>query len=187
MTPAGATARTLSTAEDRREDILRAAEAVFAERGIHGTPTAAVAKAAGISHAYLFRIFPTKADLATALVERCNLRVFETFRDAAARAAADREDVLEAMGVAYVELLADRQLLLLMLHSYAAAPSMPQIGEATRRGFRRLVELVERETQASPEEIRGFFAKGMLINVLASMDAPSVDEPWARVLMGEDC
>ena len=187
MTPAGTTARTLSTAEDRREDILRAAEEVFAERGIHGTPTSAVAKAAGISHAYLFRIFPTKADLATALVERSNLRIFETLRHAAAAATAEGEDVLAAMGAAYVELLQDRRLLLLMLHSYAAAPSMPPIGEATRRGFRRLVELVERETQASPEEIRSFFAMGMLINVLASMDAPSVNEPWARVLMGKSC
>ena len=186
MTPVATTVRVLSTAEERREDILRAAQEVFAERGIHGTPTSAVAKAAGISHAYLFRIFPTKADLATALVERCNLRILETFRDASQHAKAAGTDPLEAMGRAYVELLQDRRLLLLMLHSYAAAPSMPEISQATRRGFRRLVELVERETGAPAEAIQRFFANGMLINVMASMDAPSVDEPWVRVLMG-DC
>jgi AcrR family transcriptional regulator len=187
MTPPATATRTLSNAKDRREDIIRAAEEVFAERGIHGTPTSAVAKAAGISHAYLFRLFPTKDDLAVALVERCNARILETFRIAAARAKGAGEDVLPAMGVAYVELLQDRRLLLLMLHSYAAAASMPEIRDSTRRGFQRLVELAQRESGAPAEEIQRFFAKGMLINVLASMDAPAVDEPWARILMGQDC
>lgn len=181
------TTRTLSTAEDRREDILRAAEEVFAERGIHGTPTSAVAKAAGISHAYLFRIFPTKTALATSLVERCNARILETMREAAAAARVAGGEALPAMGVAYIELLQDRRLLLLLLHSYAAAASMPEIRDATRAGFRRLVELVERESGAPAAEIQAFFAQGMLINVLASMDAPSVDERWAQLLMGAKC
>ncbi|MDQ3723189.1 MAG: TetR/AcrR family transcriptional regulator, partial [Actinomycetota bacterium] len=72
-------ARTLSTAEERREEILQAAERVFAARGLHGTPTMEIAKAAGISQAYLFRLFPTKAELFMALVERCNARVLRTF------------------------------------------------------------------------------------------------------------
>ena len=186
MVPPNAT-RKLSTADERREELLHAAEEVFAERGIHGTATAAVAKAAGISHAYLFRLFPTKADLAVALVKRCHGRVLETFRAAAERATVAGEEVLPALGAAYVELLQDRQLLLLMLHSHAAAPSMPEIRQANREGFRALVELVRRESGAPAVEIQRFFAQGMLINVLAAMDAPSVDEPWSRLLMGEDC
>ena len=187
MTPPATTTRKLSTADARREDILRAAEDVVAERGIHGTPTSAVAKAAGISHAYLFRLFPTKDALAKALVERCNARIHETFRAAAERARAAGEEVLPALGLAYIELLQDRRLLLLMLHSHAAAPSMPEIQAATREGFRALVELVQRESGAPAEDIRRFFAQGMLINVLGAMDAPSVDEPWAHLLMGDDC
>ena len=54
--------------------------------GLHGTPTMEIAKAAGISQAYLFRLFPTKAELFMALVERCNARVQRTFEDAAAAA-----------------------------------------------------------------------------------------------------
>ena len=188
MVPPTAT-RQLSTADERREDVLRAAQAVFAERGIHGTATAAVAKEAGISHAYLFRIFPTKADLAVAVVERCHERIHATFARAAREAREDGEDVLQAMGAAYVELLQDRQQLLLMLHSHAAAASMPEIRDATRQGFRRLVELAERESGAPATGIQAFFAKGMLINVLGAMDAPAVDEPWVHVLMApdEDC
>ena len=179
MTPA---ARTLSTAEERREEILQAAERVFAARGLHGTPTMEIAKAAGISQAYLFRLFPTKAELFLALVERCNARIQRTFADAAAAARAAGEPVLMAMGKAYIGLLADRTLLLNQLNAHAACDD-PAIRDQVRRGFARLVELVERESGAGPEEVRNFFAQGMLLNVLAAMQAQDVDEHWAQVLL----
>ena len=68
-----------------------------------------------------------------------------------------------------------------------ALPSIPAVREATRDGFRRIVELVQGETGAGPEDVQRFIAKGMLLNVLGAIDAPSVDEPWAKLLMGEDC
>jgi AcrR family transcriptional regulator len=175
--------RTLSTADERRETILRAAERVFAARGLHGTPTIEIAKAAGISQAYLFRLFPTKAELFTALVERTNARIHETMAAAAAAAKAADADVLPAMGAAYVGLLADRNLLLVQLHSHAASDD-PAIREQMRSCFARLVELVERESGAGPEEVRAFFAQGMLLNVLAAMNAADVGEHWAQVLLG---
>src|SRR3712207_4806726 len=98
MPPTAQAARKLSTAQDRREAVLHAAAQVFAARGIYGTPTAAVAKEAGISQAYLFRLFPTKNELATALVERSHDRILRTFAEAAARGKAAGGDVLEAMG-----------------------------------------------------------------------------------------
>ena len=177
-----ATPRTLSTAESRREQILTAAERVFAARGLHGTPTMEIATAAGISQAYLFRLFPTKAELFTALVERCNERIYRTFSDAAAAAQAAGEPVMDAMGHAYVGLLADRNLLLNQLHAHAASDD-PAIRDQMRRGFERLVELVERETGADAETVRGFFAHGMLLNVLAAMQAEDVDAHWAHVLL----
>jgi AcrR family transcriptional regulator len=181
------TGRKLSTAQDRREAVLHAAARVFSQRGIYGTPTAAVAKEAGISQAYLFRLFPTKNELATALVERSHDRILHTFAEAAAKAKASGQDVFEAMGEAYAELLRDRELLLLQLHAHAAAPSIPEVREATRDGFRRIVELVQRETGAPAEDVQRFIAKGMLLNVLGAVDAPAVDADWARLLMGDDC
>jgi len=174
--------RTLSTAEARREDILEAAELVFAARGLHGTPTMEIAKAAGISQAYLFRLFPTKAELFTALVERCNDRIERTFVDAAATARQAGEPVLHAMGTAYIGLLGDRNLLLNQLHAHAASDD-PAIREQMHRGFARLVAIVERETDAEPQEVVNFFAHGMLLNVLAAMQAEDVDEHWARLLL----
>ena len=178
------TARTLSTAEDRREAVLEAALPVFAARGIHGTPTLAVAKAAGISQAYLFRLFPTKEELAVALVKRCHDRVAETFAAAAADARRTGGDALEHMGQAYLGLLRDRDLLLLQLHAHAAAPDVPAIRDATREGFARLVADVERESGASADEVRRFFATGMLLNVLAALDAEHAEGHWRDVLAG---
>ncbi|MBW3609077.1 MAG: TetR/AcrR family transcriptional regulator [Actinobacteria bacterium] len=177
-----AASRTLSTAEERREEILEAAERVFAARGLHGTPTIEIAKAAGISQAYLFRLFPTKAELFMALVERCNARVLRTFADAADAARAAGEPVLAAMGRAYIGLLGDRNLLLNQLNAHAACDD-PAIRDEVRRGFAQLVELVERASGASAEEVRDFFAQGMLLNVLAAMRAEEVDEHWAQVLL----
>jgi AcrR family transcriptional regulator len=183
MPASSPSSRTLSTAEARRESILEAAQGVFAARGLHGTPTIEIAKAAGISQAYLFRLFPTKSELYIALVRRCNERIRRTFVDVADETRAAGEDVLMAMGRAYIGLLADRELLLGQLHAFAACDD-EQVREEMRRGFARLVELVEHESGADPEQVREFFAHGMLLNVLAAMRAEDSDAHWAQVLLG---
>jgi len=178
--------RTLSTAEVRREELLAAAERVFAERGYHGTPTTEIAKAAGISQAYLFRLFPTKLELFVACVERCFARTGELFR-AAARGRAEGVDPLDAMGRAYGEMLQDpdQRLLHLQMQTYAASAE-PEVREAARRGYAALFELVQRESGASDEALQAWFGFGMLMNVLASMRADEVDAPWTRALLGKD-
>jgi AcrR family transcriptional regulator len=59
------------SAEERREAILRTARHVFAERGFHGTTTRQLAEAAGVSEALLYKHFPTKEALYTALHQPC--------------------------------------------------------------------------------------------------------------------
>ena len=179
---APAPTRKLSTAEDRREAVLEAAMEVFADRGFMATPTMDIAKAAGISQAYLFRLFPTKVDLVLAVVERSNQRIYDTFREVAAQARAEKRDVGEALGDAYSELLEDRRLLLTQIHQHAAAASMPEVAEASRESFKRLVELVERETGGTPEEVQSFFAHGMLMNVMAAIGAQDKQGRWAEIL-----
>ena len=174
--------RKLSTAEERREAVLRAASRKFAQRGYHGTPTMEIARAAGISQAYLFRLFPTKAQLFGAVVERCLARVHEAFAEAARRAREAGEPVKPAMGAAYGHLLEDRELLLNELHSHAAAASDPVVREIVRRGFADLYDLVSAQTGASPEEVQRFFATGMLITVLAALDVTELRDQWARTL-----
>ena len=164
-------------AGERRETVLAAAVAEFAARGLAGTSTEDVARRAGISQPYLFRLFPTKKALFLALVDRCFRQVAAAFE----AAAADRvgEDALEAMGDAYDQLLQDRTLLLLQLQAYAACDD-PEIRDATRTGFKHLWALVERLTGLPYERVVMFFAMGMLMNVAAAMDLPAVDERWTR-------
>src|ERR1700752_4983401 len=70
-------------AAERRELVLDAAVAKFAVHGLAGTSTEDVARRAGISQPYLFRLFPTKKALFLALVDRCFRRVQDTFTAAA--------------------------------------------------------------------------------------------------------
>jgi AcrR family transcriptional regulator len=178
-----AAARQLSTAAERREVLVEAAVAAFAEHGFHGTPTTEIAKAAGISQAYLFRLFPTKAELYVAAVDRCYARLGEAMRAAAEDEAAAGETVLERMGHAYADLLQDPTTLRAMLQAFAAASGEDeQIRAAVRRGYGELIELIRRLGGAGGEELRAFVARGMLMTVLAGMDAPAIDAPWAREL-----
>ena len=178
-------ARQLSTAEERRAEVLPVAARAFAERGLHGTPTAEIARDAGISQAYLFRLFPTKLELFVAVVDRCFSLTLARFQDAATTALREGVDVLCAIGEAYVALMADRHLLLGQLQAHAAAATEPLVRDAVRRGFAELFAYARRVSGAGDEEIRQWFAAGMLINVLAAIDAQDVDEPWARALVAD--
>jgi AcrR family transcriptional regulator len=162
-------------AAQRREIVLEAALAEFSARGLAGTSTEDVARQAGISQPYLFRLFPTKKALFLELVDRCFRRVRDAFADAAGDLTG--EEALMAMAEAYELLLEDRTLLLLQMQAYAACDD-PDIRTATRAGFKKLWELVERLTGLPFQAVVDFFAVGMLMNVAAAMDLPSVDERW---------
>jgi AcrR family transcriptional regulator len=58
-------------AGQRRAAIIAAVRRVFAERGFHGTTTRALAAAAGVSEALLFKHFPDKESLFSAMQLAC--------------------------------------------------------------------------------------------------------------------
>src|ERR1700747_3569522 len=130
-------------AAERRELVLEAAMAECAVHGLAGTSTEDVARSAGISQPYLFRLFPTKKALFLALVDRCFRRVQDTFTAAAGDLTG--EEAKMAMADAYERLLEDRTLLLLQMQAYAACDD-PDIRAVTRDGYKHLWELVERIT-----------------------------------------
>jgi AcrR family transcriptional regulator len=165
------------TAEQRRADVLRVAVGQFAKRGYQGTSTEDVARAAGISQPYLFKMFPTKKALFLALVQHSFDRVRQAFVDAVGDAVGD--EALERMGERYGELLRDREELLMQLQAYAACDD-PEIGELTRREFGRLWREVARLSGQDDERLQAFFATGMLMNVIAAMDATSHASPWVK-------
>src|SRR5918996_1302470 len=71
------------SAEERREEILAVAMKHFAEGGYHGTSTENIAREAGISQPYLFRLFRTKKELFLGCNERACDKVIDAFRRAA--------------------------------------------------------------------------------------------------------
>jgi len=172
-----------STAAERRDDILDAALIEFAERGLHGTSTDRIAKRAGISQPYLFRLFGTKKELFVATVERCFEQALSMFRASAGGKVGD--DALQAIGDAYLQVLKDSSLLRCQMQAYVACDD-PEIRAAVRVGYGRLVEFAEQASGAEPRRIAAFFGAGMLLNVVASMELLDNPEPWAKRLL-EGC
>ena len=169
------------TAPERREQILEAAVTVFAERGYEGASTDVIARMAGISQPYLFRLFGTKRELIIATVKRCFADTESLFLRAANGLAG--EEALQAMGAAYIEEIRRSPLKLrAQLQSYAACDD-PAIRTVVAEGYGSLVRLAERLTGLDSARLSSFFAQGMLLNVLAIMG--QVDEPqaWAMRLI----
>ena len=169
------------TAEERRKSVLAAATVEFAHGGLDGTSTEAIARRAGISQPYLFRLFPTKKALFLAAVKQGFARVRERFEQAVVVPGGELsgEEALNAMGEAYLQLLDDRVFLLVQLHAYAACDD-EEVRATTRRGFRDLWYTVERISGVPLDGVRDFMAQGMLLNVVAAMDLGEVRERWAR-------
>jgi AcrR family transcriptional regulator len=59
------------SSEERRAAIIRAVQRVFADKGFHGTTTRELAEAAGVSEALLFKHFPNKETLYSAMMQSC--------------------------------------------------------------------------------------------------------------------
>ena len=59
------------SSEERRAAIIQAVRRVFAEKGFHGTTTRELADAAGVSEALLFKHFPNKEALFSAMLHAC--------------------------------------------------------------------------------------------------------------------
>ena len=170
------------TAGERREAVLAAAAHEFAHKGLHGGSTDAIAKAAGISQPYLFRLFGTKKDLYLATCARKMGELAEAFRTA--MDGLQGREALEAAGQAYQELIVDRDRLLLMLQSHAACDD-PDVREAVRATWRELTDLIGGVDGVTDEELAGFFAQGMLLTMLDAMQVFTDRTPWGdRLIAG---
>jgi AcrR family transcriptional regulator len=172
---------TRMSAEERRDQVVRAAVAEFSVRGLEGTSTSDIAKRVGVSQPYLFRLFPTKRDLFIAALEHGVTRVRDVFTKAAEGKYGHA--ALAAMGEAYQDLLlADRELLNMQLQQFAACHD-PQIQAAVRSAMQGLWQHMD-NLSGAPVAVRvDFLAKGMLCNVISAMGSDSGDDPqWQPIL-----
>jgi AcrR family transcriptional regulator len=144
----------------------------FAQAGLSGASTEAIARRAGISHAYVFRLYPTKRELFLAAIDRCFDDTQETF--AAAYEARDPGmSIFEALGNSYVRLIQDRARLLFQLHAYAACGD-EDIRDRVRERYLGVMDYVQEVSGESDAMVRVFMSTGLLIAVGAAIDAPDL-------------
>jgi AcrR family transcriptional regulator len=162
---------------ERRSQVLGIAAGEFANRGLHGASIEAIAREAGITQAYVFRMFGTKKALFLELVGTA----FDRFSDGMSHAAEGARglDALSRMGAQYYESLADRTTLLLQLQGFAACADS-EVRDLVRTRVGRMWATVADTTGLDPVTVKSFLAFGMLLNNAAALDVDELDEPWAE-------
>jgi AcrR family transcriptional regulator len=170
------------SAEERRESVIRAAIAEFAQKGYYGTSTEAIAKRVGVSQPYLFRLFPGKKAIFAAASRRCTEDTRVLFEEAAK--GLEGVEALHAMANAYSKLITEHpERLQMQMQTYIAVAAVEaegdhEFGEAVRAGWMKLWEAVHLPLGADVNETTTFLAYGMLINTLAAMGFPPEHRVW---------
>lgn len=161
---------------ERRAQVLTIAAEQFAAHGLSGASTEVIARTAGITQAYVFRMFATKKALFLELVTAA----FDTLADGMRDAAVGRTglDALSAMGAQYYDLLGDRTNLLLQLQGFAACGDV-EVRDTVRACFARMWSTVAGATGLDPVTVKSFLAFGMLLNSNAALDIDQIEQPWA--------
>jgi AcrR family transcriptional regulator len=161
------------TGGDRRRELLAAAIGVFAERG-YAAPTAVIAQRAGISEAYLYRLFTTKRQLFLACHEAVQRRIWTVLEDAAC-ARGEPSDRRSRMRSAYAaSLSADERRF--QVHVQTAAAD-PLILAAARAGRHATLEHISSLGADAPFSARAFYGELMLMNLDDLLDPTPSPNP----------
>ncbi|MDX3454309.1 TetR/AcrR family transcriptional regulator [Streptomyces sp. ME02-8801-2C] len=167
------------SAEERRESVVRAAIAEFAQKGFYGTSTEVIAKRVGVSQPYLFRLFPDKKAIFAAASRQCLNDVCRVFAEAAE--GLEGEEALHSMANAYTRMITEhpeRLQMQMQVHITVAAAEAEgdhEFGEAVRDGWMKLWDIVQ---VPLGDETTTFMAYGMLVNTLAAMGFPPGHRVW---------
>ncbi|MEU6774601.1 helix-turn-helix domain-containing protein [Streptomyces sp. NPDC046759] len=170
------------SAEERRESVIRAAIAEFAQKGFYGTSTEAIAHRVGVSQPYLFRLFAGKKAIFAAASLRCVEDTCKVFEEAAQ--GLHGEEALHAMANAYVRLITEQpDKLRMQMQTYIAVAAAEaegdrEFGEAVRAAWMKLWDTVHLPLGADDDETTTFLAYGMLINTLTAMRFPAEHRVW---------
>ncbi|MCD9879976.1 TetR/AcrR family transcriptional regulator [Streptomyces guryensis] len=165
------------SAQERRESVIRAAIAEFAIAGYRGTTTAAIADRVGVKQPYLFRLFPDKKAIFLAALTRSAEDTRLAF-ERAADGVGGGERAGQVMADAYAQLISTcPETLLMQMQGYvtvaaAEAQGDDVIGEVVRAGWMSIWETVHLSLGADAERTAGFFACGMLGNMLTAIGLP---------------
>jgi AcrR family transcriptional regulator len=161
----------------RRAQVLEIAAREFANHGLHGASVDAIAREAGITQAYVFRMFGTKKALFLELVGAAFDRLSAGMAEAAQGTRG--RDALTRMGARYYQSLADRTTLMLQLQGFAACGD-PEVRDVVRTRFAHMWTTVAGTARLDAVTVKSFLAFGMLLNNVAALDVADVDAQWAK-------
>lgn len=178
------------TAEERRDEVIRAAILEFATYGLYGGSTERIAVLAGISQPYVLRLFGTKKALFLAALDRVAEQILQAWSrsigDLERRLGAPGtpEQRLEAMGLSYEEIVREVLPLRLLLQGFSASEDA-DVRAQSQAWMKRVFDWVRKATGADAEQVRIFFAQGMMLTVAASIAASDKVESdeWARAML----
>ncbi|EIV94874.1 TetR/AcrR family transcriptional regulator [Frankia sp. QA3] len=175
--PGGTLRSSRMSGEERREIIVRIAACEFSTGGYHGTTTERIARRAGISQPYVFRLFPDKKALFLACADLCFERLAAAFENAAD--GLEGRPALTAMRATHQTLTADHCILLLELQLYVASAAEPDIARLVNDRRTRLRDRVQARTGVPDEEVSDFFATSMYVTTLLALGVPAPSRLWA--------
>ena len=187
-----------TASQDSRDEILKAAMQLFANRGFHETSMSEVAREAHVSKALIFWHFKTKEELFVAVLNRLLEPYFIDFAEEAARM--DERQQIEKLVEAYLLFVRDnassvRFFLAQMLHDQRLSEGLNEQVLRLYTGYRAmLVELIAAAQQknvckrrTAPESAAAFLLSalnGLLIEYLF-MGANAIDPEGAVAMVGE--
>ena len=111
----------------------------------------------------MVRTFGSKENLFAEASERAINLIKDTFIRAAQKTKGS--DTKASMGHAYIELMADRSNLLIVMHLFTMGQH-PRFGPIARTGFLEIYRVINDALNMGTEAAKDFLALGMLINVL---------------------
>jgi AcrR family transcriptional regulator len=187
-----------SGSQDSRDEILKAAMQLFANRGFHETSMSEVAREARVSKALIFWHFKTKEELFVAVLNRLLEPYFIDFAEEAA--AMDERQQIEKLVEAYLLFVRDnassvRFFLAQMLHDQRLSEGLNEQVLKLYGGYRAmLIELIGSAQKkgickrpTAPESAAAFLLSalnGLLIEHLF-MGANAIDPEGAVAMVGE--
>ncbi|MFD8225869.1 TetR/AcrR family transcriptional regulator [Streptomyces massasporeus] len=168
------------SAAQRRAQILDIAMLEFSRTGLFGTPVDVIAKAAGVTQPYVFRLFGSKTKLFTECVRISFTQSTTRMLDAAEGLSG--VNALVAMGNQYRSNLENNPDVLIQVQAFAACAN-DEVREAVRECYGDQWQQLAKRAGVDPVQMKIYMALGLLLNDLTMIGAKpgaGMDEQWVE-------
>lgn len=168
------------SAAQRRAQILDIAMLEFSRTGLFGTSAEVIARAAGVTQPYIFRLFGSKTKLFTECVRISFAQSTARMLDAAEGLSG--VNALIAMGNQYRSNLENNPDVLIQTQAFAAC-AHDEVREAVREAYGDQWRQLAEQAGVTPVQMKIYMALGLLLNDLTMIDArtsASIDEQWVH-------